>query len=920
MLIPQRAFSSGELSPSLYARVDYFRYATGAKIIKNCYVKKSGGVENRGGNRFIFNFQSETNTYPLGSLDDVRMIPFTSSLSSAYVLLFTHQKMFVVKNGSMVFSTASSSVSINSSCVVTYSGSDTYANGDIVYFETTDQASYSNSSNYHNRYFIVSSVNTGANTFSLTYMDGTAVTGLGAVTAINMKEVYSISSPYSSSDLPNIKYAQSKGTLTITHPTYAEREITTAGDASWTISTITKTPTQAAPTSPSATQNGTTGSAVYNYKLAAINDNTKEESLPTAAFGVTNGNATLDTTNYVGISATAASGATEYVVYKELNQSGTYGFIGFLTSGSSFRDIGYTPDTTDRPIDSRDPFGSANNYPSCVVYYQQRRGFANTNNDTEIVEFSRTAFPNNFTVSKPSQSNDAVSFTASGARANPVRHMVDLGSLVLFTDSGEKIVQGDNAGVLSPTSINLRQFSYNGSANNPAPIIIDNTALYIQAGGSIVRDFFADIAVDGYKGNDLTIFSNHLFDGYNITDWAYQKSPNSIIWAVRSDGVVLSLTYVKDQQMLAWTQHNFDGFVQNVCCIPNGDIDDVYFVIERKVASYSGGEKIFERYLERLSDRIILNNDFTIVNERGDTSSALAKPIRYYSSNDNEKIFSDSSVFYDLRNTDRNAILRITQIASNGYSAGTEVSVQIFNGPPASFFTQSIVGTNLHFWLPNGDFYVLENIQSVSYSSGVTFTAVINRDLPSAYQTGNITSNFAYTRKTFYGLWHLEGKEVSVRGDGYVVASPNNEQYETVTVANGSITLDRCYSVVSIGLPYTSDIQTLAIDGTQNTTIGKQQMIKKVYVHTEKTQTMWVGTRNPDNVKLNSADDPLYGLYEVKNRNEENYDEVAGFLKERFEVKVEGTYEEQAEVFIRNVDPTSMTVLAITPEGVLNFS
>ena len=316
MLIPQRAFSSGELSPSLYARVDYFRYATGAKIIKNCYVKKSGGVDNRSGDEFIFNPVETAST----SNVNLRMIPYVFSTTRTYNLVFGHLVMYVIKDGAVVFnSTKTVSISAGGGGVtVSYSGTDDYAAGDIVYVETTDQVGYPNSKNYHRRYFLVSSVNTGANTFVFTYLNGQAVIGLGSVGAITLKRVYKVTTPYVASDLASLKYAQSKGTLTLTHPTYAERELTTTADDAWSLSTISKVPTQVAPTSGAAAQQGVTGAAVYNYKLAAINDNTKEESLPTAAFGVTNGNATLDTTNYISITCTAASGATEYGVYKEI--------------------------------------------------------------------------------------------------------------------------------------------------------------------------------------------------------------------------------------------------------------------------------------------------------------------------------------------------------------------------------------------------------------------------------------------------------------------------------------------------------------------------------------------------------------------------------------------------------------------------
>jgi len=53
------------------------------------------------------------------------------------------------------------------------------------------------------------------------------------------------------------------------------------------------------------------------------------------------------------------------------------------------------------------------------------------------------------------------------------------------------------------------------------------------------------------------------------------------------------------------------------------------------------------------------------------------------------------------------------------------------------------------------------------------------------------------------GLWHLEGKSVQILADGAV--------HPSRTVTAGAITLDDSYSVVHVGLPYTSDLQTLPL-------------------------------------------------------------------------------------------------------------
>ena len=99
--------------------------------------------------------------------------------------------------------------------------------------------------------------------------------------------------------------------------------------------------TLGAPTSPTATAEGATGSTTYQYKLASI-DAAGGVGAATASFQVTNGPATLSFLNYVAISATAPTGTAPagYAVYR--NVSGTYTLVGFINSSTpTFNDFGY---------------------------------------------------------------------------------------------------------------------------------------------------------------------------------------------------------------------------------------------------------------------------------------------------------------------------------------------------------------------------------------------------------------------------------------------------------------------------------------------------------------------------------------------------------------------------------------------------
>lgn len=74
----QPTFTGGELSPSLYARVDLARYGTSLRTAKNFVVRPYGGVVNRSGFEFIGEVKDSDNR--------VRLLPFEYSSEVAYVV------------------------------------------------------------------------------------------------------------------------------------------------------------------------------------------------------------------------------------------------------------------------------------------------------------------------------------------------------------------------------------------------------------------------------------------------------------------------------------------------------------------------------------------------------------------------------------------------------------------------------------------------------------------------------------------------------------------------------------------------------------------------------------------------------------------------------------------------------------------
>lgn len=237
-------------------------------------------------------------------------------------------------------------------------------------------------------------------------------------------------------------------------------------------------------------------------------------------------------------------------------------------------------------------------YPTCAAFYQDRLCFASTKKEPLGFWASCTGDYGRFRVHPDVQDDDAISATLVSGKANDVQNMISLNSLLAFTYGSEwKINSGSGKSAISPTSLNAVQQSTHGVSKIP-PIVLNDRSLFITRLGNTIRDFAYDYSSDSFKGTDQTLYARHLLRNHSIIDWAYQATPDDIVWIVRDDGVLLSFTYIYEEKVYAWAKHETQGCVESVCSIPGAMQDDVFFIVKRKV----NGKVV--RYVEKLHPRM----------------------------------------------------------------------------------------------------------------------------------------------------------------------------------------------------------------------------------------------------------------------------------------------------------------------------
>lgn len=413
--------------------------------------------------------------------------------------------------------------------------------------------------------------------------------------------IYEVTTPYLHTEVGDLVFIQEADVMYICHPEHPVQKLSRLADNNWTLTAVTFAPKMTAPGTPTVTKPGDTSgqpgytATVYRYKVSAVSDATGEESLPSSFGSVTNDLSIDGGINRVSWSA--VTGAGRYIVYKEDN--GVYGYIGG-TSGLSFDDQNIVADLADTPQTARNPFGSAGNYPRCAAFIEQRLAFASTKNDPQAVWLSQSANYENFGYSSPSKASDAVTFRIKARQVNEIRSMLAVKGLMVLTSGAEWIVSGGSqSDAITPSSIKIDNQGYRGCAK-AQPIAVGNTVLFAQDRGGVIRDFSYEFSQDSFTGKDLTILARHLFSNKNIKSWAYSQAPHSIVWVVLDDGSLVSLTYMKEHDVWAWTQHESaaSAAFEDVSVIAEGNEDVPYFIVRRTI----GGST--KRYIERLHTRV----------------------------------------------------------------------------------------------------------------------------------------------------------------------------------------------------------------------------------------------------------------------------------------------------------------------------
>lgn len=505
-------------------------------------------------------------------------------------------------------------------------------------------------------------------------------------------------------------------------------------------------------------------------------------------------------------------------------------------------------------------------YPSEVEFYADRLWLAGTPLDPHVIWASCSSDYPNFGRSSPIVDSDAITVSINSRQVNAVMDLVPLDNLLVMTTGGEFKVSGGSDDVVTPFSTSVKNQGNAGSGLVQSRLM-GESAIFLQEEGQKIRDLRYQFEKDGFRGNDISVWADHLFFGYEVQAIEYWKAPWQVVWFTRNDGIRLGCTYMPEQEVIGWHWHDTDGQFLDACALPGTKESECYYLVRRTV----NGQ--VEQYIEQQA------------------------PTFY--ADESDLFYVDCGVTYDGRNTTPTTI---TLASAGGWTEENEITM---TASSPLFTGDSDEGDAFMLWTDvagvddEGQATITRVKVRVLVTDYVSATQAVVRsvgDVPAQLQ-GVPVASWTFQRDSIGSLWHVEGKTVKVLQDG-AVSGP-------YVVANGEVKLDTPGGVVHVGLGYTAEVETLELNAAGGDPMRDQ------YKMAHKASFLLLASRG---VRVGGYKDKLYP---IKERRFENYGQPPFLKTGVFDCEIPtGWGPDAGRVRIVSDDPLPMEILSITTRAV----
>jgi hypothetical protein len=230
-------------------------------------------------------------------------------------------------------------------------------------------------------------------------------------------------------------------------------------------------------------------------------------------------------------------------------------------------------------------------WPRAIELYQNRLVLAGTKYQPNGIWFSSSLDGENMEVT--GLDSGAIDYEVGSAKQNPILWLQSKNGVIAGTSGSIiRIFSQSSNSTLTLSSIGSETQNQAGSCDMQAQLINDSI-VFVDRNHRKIRDIVYDLQSDSFVSPELTVLAEHITDPC-IVEVAVQNRPEPILWYIRGDGEMVSLTYNKEQAVTGWARHITEGGeFESDAVIPSATEDELWVIVDRTIDTNE------VRYIER---------------------------------------------------------------------------------------------------------------------------------------------------------------------------------------------------------------------------------------------------------------------------------------------------------------------------------
>ncbi len=236
----------------------------------------------------------------------------------------------------------------------------------------------------------------------------------------------------------------------------------------------------------------------------------------------------------------------------------------------------------------------AGNYPTTMGFFQGRSWWAGVESKPQTFWGSKSnddSTPANeledLTVG--ATASEGLEFTLS--RSGRIRWIEGARNLVIGTTSGEFIINGTQ-GIIAPDDIYVSQQSSEGGESVNAKKI-GSMVMFVSGDGRKLLATRYQEDQNQWRAQEISFTAENLTLGRKITQIAYSRNPESVIWCLLDDGSLIGCTYDPLTGVTGWHKHTI-GSIQGISVTEKAGFSILALTVKRII---NGEPRV---YLEEL--------------------------------------------------------------------------------------------------------------------------------------------------------------------------------------------------------------------------------------------------------------------------------------------------------------------------------